>query len=392
MPFAGSFERAPQVLDLHVSTDEPGEALYRGGTQPRAEGFGPDQLVGLDRIDDPLQRHGPERCNLDEALGEPEGVRGDECRAWASELLHASGQMSGLTHRRVVHVEIAADRADDDLARIESDANLDIEALAPPELFGVALDRVLHPHGRVAGAHRVIFVRQWRAEQRHDAITEHLVDGTLIAMHGLHHALQHRVEKAASLLGVAVGEELHRPLQVREQDRDLLAFPFDGLPGVEDLLDEMGGRIGEGGARKGTGVWRGFVSSGPHQHLAVLIGGDAPREYDFGSEIFEVIVVEIEAALERPVGDPALTLEKFEDLGQQLLERHRAWLPLAADRVGRPLHGRAESVRCPLSVVEEAAGGLNPSAGPRSDRPSPGGWRRSRRRWRLRSAVATSAC
>ena len=44
------------------------------------------------------------------------------------------------------------------------------------------------------------------AKQRHDAITHHLVDGTLIAMHGVHHALQHRVEELPGLFRIAVGQ------------------------------------------------------------------------------------------------------------------------------------------------------------------------------------------
>jgi hypothetical protein len=66
------------------------------------------------------------------------------------------------------------------------------------------------------------------AEQRHNAITHHLVDGPLIAMHGRHHALQHRVEELPGLLGVAVGQQLHRAFEVRKQDGDELALAFQG--------------------------------------------------------------------------------------------------------------------------------------------------------------------
>jgi hypothetical protein len=46
------------------------------------------------------------------------------------------------------------------------------------------------------------------------------------AVHGRHRALQHRVEEPAGLFGVAVGQRLHRVFQTDEQDRHLLAFPF----------------------------------------------------------------------------------------------------------------------------------------------------------------------
>ena len=43
----------------------------------------------------------------------------------------------------------------------------------------------------------------------------------------------------ARLLGIAVGEQLHRALEVGEEDRDLLALAFEGGLGGEDLLGEV---------------------------------------------------------------------------------------------------------------------------------------------------------
>src|SRR5262245_17359085 len=58
-------------------------------------------------------------------------------------------------------------------------------------------------------------------------------------MDGLHHQCQHRIEELACFLGISVGEQLHRPLEVGEEDGDLLALAFEGRPRVEDLLGEM---------------------------------------------------------------------------------------------------------------------------------------------------------
>jgi hypothetical protein len=55
----------------------------------------------------------------------------------------------------------------------------------------------------------MIFVGNRRAKQGHDAVAHDLVDGALIAVHGRHHMLQHRVEELASFFGIAVGEQLH---------------------------------------------------------------------------------------------------------------------------------------------------------------------------------------
>ena len=111
---------------------------------------------------------------------------------------------------------------------------------------GVSLHRLLHPQRGVAGAHRVVLVRQRRAEQRHDPVAHHLVDGALVAVDGLHHVLEHGVEELAGLLGIAVGEQLHRALEVGEEDGHLLALALERGLGGQDLLGEVLGRIGLG--------------------------------------------------------------------------------------------------------------------------------------------------
>ena len=117
------------------------------------------------------------------------------------------------------------------------------------------LHGLLHPERRVAGAHGVVLMGQRRAEEGHDAVAHHLVDRALVAVDGVHHALEHRVEELARLLGVAVGEQLHRALEVGEEDRDLLALAFEGGLGGEDLLGEVLGGVGLRGG-EGWGALR----------------------------------------------------------------------------------------------------------------------------------------
>jgi hypothetical protein len=46
---------------------------------------------------------------------------------------------------------------------------------------------------------------------------------------------------------LAVGEQLHRALEVGEEDRDLLPFALKRSLGGEDLLGQVLGRVGLGG-------------------------------------------------------------------------------------------------------------------------------------------------
>ena len=143
-----------------------------------------------------------------------------------------------------------------------------------PHLVRILLHVFLHPEGRVARPHRVILVRERRAEEGHDAVAHHLVDGAFVAVDGLHHVLEYRIEDLACLLGVAVGEEFHRALEVREEHRDLLAFTFQCGLGRQDALGEVFRSVRVGSRRGG---WRGRARA--HRRAALLTELGAGREF-----------------------------------------------------------------------------------------------------------------
>ncbi len=165
--------------------------------------------------------------------------------------MSASGQVRGLADGGVVHVQIAADGAHDDLAGVQTDTDLHLDAVGAPDTFGVALHRLLHAKRGVAGAHRMVLMGQRRAEERHDSVPHHLVDRALVAVNRLHHVLEHGVEQLACLLGISIREKFHRSLQVSEEDRDLLPLTFQSGLGGEDLFGEVFGsvRLGRGETR-----------------------------------------------------------------------------------------------------------------------------------------------
>ena len=111
------------------------------------------------------------------------------------------------------------------------------------QLLRVLLHPLLHPEGGVARADGVILVGDRRAEEGHDAVAHDLVHGALVVVDGLDHALEHGVEQPAGVLDVAVGQELHRALEVREEHGDVLALALEGAARVEDLLRDVRGRV-----------------------------------------------------------------------------------------------------------------------------------------------------
>ena len=89
---------------------------------------------------------------------------------------------------------------------------------------------LVHPQRGVGRAHRVVLVGHRRAEDGHDPVAEHLVHGALVAVDGLHHHRQHRIEHAPRVLRIAIGQELERALHVGEEHRDLLALALERAP------------------------------------------------------------------------------------------------------------------------------------------------------------------
>jgi len=116
----------------------------------------------------PFYRYSAERLHLDVALGQRQGSGRDHDGAGIGKLLHPGRQVGRLADGRVVHAEIAADGAHDDLPGIQTDADLDHRRLGAAYLVRVLFHALLHPQRGIAGADGVILVREWRAEQRHD--------------------------------------------------------------------------------------------------------------------------------------------------------------------------------------------------------------------------------
>ena len=97
------------MLQLRGPADEARELPARRGFEACAGDAGSDQLEHLNRLAEPLDRHGAERGDLDQALGQVQRLGGEPNAAGRRELLHACRQVRGLAHGGVVHAEIAAD-------------------------------------------------------------------------------------------------------------------------------------------------------------------------------------------------------------------------------------------------------------------------------------------
>jgi hypothetical protein len=123
----------------------------------------------------------------------------------------------------------------------------------------------------------MVLVRKWCAEEGHDPVAHHLVHEAFEAMDGLHHMLEHRIEDHPSLFRIAIGEQLHRSFEIREQDGDQLALALERYRGRHDALDEVLRRVQLWGAepRRGASGQSGSALIAEHRPRAIL--GAAPR-------------------------------------------------------------------------------------------------------------------
>src|SRR4029077_9118425 len=149
-------ERAAEVLDLGVTSDKPAEDPRGHRLQAPTDWSRAGDFENVDGIGHALDRHRPERRYVDVPFGQLEGVGGDQDGAGPCDLLHAGGEVSGLPNGGVIHMEIASDRADDHLARVQPDADLDRHTLRTQEVRLQRGEACLHPERSVAGSYGVV--------------------------------------------------------------------------------------------------------------------------------------------------------------------------------------------------------------------------------------------
>jgi len=119
---------------------------------------------------------------------------------------------------------IFADSPQDDLASVDTNADLWRGASFQPQGVGVFAHLFLHPQGSVHSPLGMIFVGDRRAKEGKDAIASRLGYETFVPMHGIHHKLQGGINNGASLFGIKIFHEGHRAFDVSKEGGDGLTL------------------------------------------------------------------------------------------------------------------------------------------------------------------------
>jgi hypothetical protein len=145
---AGKPLRAEKLLQLDVAADEARQAAPGSGLKASSRGPGARHLIDWYRIGESLNRHRTEGLRGDVALRQSERVRCRKHGTRLGHLFHATGQMRRLAHDGIVHLQIVADRADDDFTRVESHPDRHLHPVRPLNLVCISGNGLLHPQSR----------------------------------------------------------------------------------------------------------------------------------------------------------------------------------------------------------------------------------------------------
>ena len=186
----------------------------------------------------------------------PEGTLGDgdaadklECFARQVHLpargdLHKScREIDGIADDRIIHAQVASDIPGDHHAGMkpnvetETGGKLDRRRIIEPLDIGDQLE------GAPGGPLRVIFMGQRCSEDRHDAVTDELVDRPLVLQDARDKIAEAVVQDGRNQFDIHLLRKGSKAGDIRKEDGNVAAFAFDLLAGLEDLAGELGRNV-----------------------------------------------------------------------------------------------------------------------------------------------------
>ena len=201
-----------------------------------------------------LERPRAHRHAFDKGIDGAEHAVADENRPRLGLVLQPRRDIRRVADGGVVHAQVVADLADHDHARVQPDAQPQWR-LAVRHRTGI--DAPANCQRRQNRAPRMILVRQRRAEQRHEAIAEELIDRALVAVHLGQRRFEERTEDRVHALGTRALGHLGRIGDVAEQHRDRLALAFEGAARAQDFLGQVSRCVAmRGGQRRDGGKFK----------------------------------------------------------------------------------------------------------------------------------------
>ncbi len=204
--------------DFTLPPNQGGDPESPGSLERRRRGSRPRQCVDPQRLAGTLDRHGTQILEAEPPLHQPSGVLGQVGPPRLRPCLHPLSQPHRVPESGGVKGHVVAHPSDDHLARVEPQADVQLEPLFLAQAFGVLGNRFDQVPGRMAGATGVILLCQGGTEERHDPVASELVDRPTEAAHPLGQDLDEAGHDLGPRLRVKGLLQLHRALHIGEQD------------------------------------------------------------------------------------------------------------------------------------------------------------------------------
>jgi hypothetical protein len=149
----------------------------------------------------------------------------------------------------------------------------------------------------------MVFMRDRRPEQGHDAVARVLIDRTLEAVHPFGEDCEEAIHDLMPLFGIHLLGKVHRALRVGEEKRHLFALPFEGAARCQDLLGKV-----LRGVRARIGGWTGRTRADGLSALQAELGSSRQLGAAGGAAMSELrAALEAEPGVLRILGRAAPT-------------------------------------------------------------------------------------
>jgi hypothetical protein len=237
-PTLESPERGLELAQLGAPSDVGREPALGGDGHGHGGFGGTEDLVGGHGLALAAHLERPRGAHAEAAADEAVRRLAHEHGAGRRERLQARGEVRRVADRRVVHLQVVADRADDDRSGMDADPRLEDLAAVGEHRRAEAPDRLLDGE---RGEHRVlrgVLLCHRGAEERHEAVAGEHRDDALIAVDLREGELEILVEEVVVLLGIELLGDRRRAGEIAEEDRHLLPLALDVALCRADLVRE----------------------------------------------------------------------------------------------------------------------------------------------------------
>jgi hypothetical protein len=207
-------ERAGQERELFVAPD------HRGSESPAHDawdGQEPDRRHGLAFA---LEGERLDRLCRNRSPYEGVGALPDEDLAWPGNLLESGCNVDCIARREPL---LAHGIAGDDLAAVDTDTNLDADAVLTLELCVQGCERAAHLDRGAHGTQRVVLTHDGDAEDGHHRVADELLDLAAVTLDDRAHRLEVAADDHAERLCIEAFTEGRRADDVDEDHGDRLA-------------------------------------------------------------------------------------------------------------------------------------------------------------------------